>query len=146
MTRVEFYFNVTDKLAKSAELCEKAINKGRQLTLLTQDEQMNTALQQYLWQHSATSFLANAQATEAHSAFSAIVLDSSGENLQQDDILINLQRQQPPFFSRFRHLVEIVGKDEEDRLSARQRFKFYKDRGYAIKATDEITGEVKDWK
>ena len=146
MTRVEFYFNVADKLAKSAELCEKAVNKGRQLTLLTQDEQMNTALQQYLWQHSATSFLASAKVTEAHSAFSAIVLDCSGENLQQDDILINLQRQQPPFFSRFRHLVEIVGKDEEDRLSARQRFKFYKDRGYAIKATDEITGEVKDWK
>lgn len=146
MTRVEFYFNVADKLAKSAELCEKAVNKGRQLTLLTQDEQMNTALQQYLWQHSATSFLAIAKATEAHVAFSAIVLDCSGENLQQDDILINLQRQQPPFFSRFRHLVEIVGKDEEDRLSARQRFKFYKDRGYAIKATDEITGEVKDWK
>lgn len=146
MTRVEFYFNVADKLAKSAELCEKAVNKGRQLTLLTQDEQMNTALQQYLWQHSATSFLANAKATEAHSAFSAIVLDCSGENLQQDDVLINLQGQQPPFFSRFRHLVEIVGKDEEDRLSARQRFKFYKDRGYAIKATDEITGEVKDWK
>jgi len=146
MTRVEFYFNVADKLAKSAELCEKAVNKGRQLTLLTQDEKMNTALQHYLWQHSATSFLANAKATEAHSAFSAIVLDCSGENLQQDDILINLQRQQPPFFSRFRHLVEIVGKDEEDRLSARQRFKFYKDRGYAIKATDEITGEVKDWK
>ncbi|HQO16004.1 MAG TPA: DNA polymerase III subunit chi [Methylotenera sp.] len=146
MTRVEFYFNVADKLAKSAALCEKAVNKGRQLTLLTQDEQMNTALQQYLWQHSATSFLANAKATEAHSAFSAIVLDCSGENLQQDDVLINLQGQQPPFFSRFRHLVEIVGKDEEDRLSARQRFKFYKDRGYAIKATDEITGEVKDWK
>lgn len=146
MTRVEFYFNVADKLAKSAELCEKAINKGRQLTLLTQDEHMSTTLQQHLWQLSATSFLANAKASEAHSAFSAILLDCAGENLQQDDILINLQNQQPPFFSRFRHLVEIVGKDESERLSARQRFKFYRDRGYAIRTTDVITGEVKDWK
>jgi DNA polymerase-3 subunit chi len=56
--------------------------------------------------------------------------------LLQDDVLINLQAQHPPFFSRFRHLIEIVSMDEADKVAARVRFKFYKDRGYAIKTTD----------
>ncbi len=136
MTRVEFYYNVPDRLAKSAELCERALQKGRQLTIFTQDAAMSIHLQQLLWQHSTTSFLANAQPDDATSAFSAIVLDCHGKKLQQDDVLINLQGQHPPFFSRFRHLVELVGTKEVDKVAARVRYKFYKDRGYTIKTTD----------
>ena len=142
MTRVDFYFNVPDKLAKSVELCERAVNKGRQLTIFTLNESMNAQLQQRLWQHSFTSFLTNAQAHEPGSIFSAIVLDANGENLLQDDVLINLQSQHPPFFSRFRHLIEIVSLDEADKMAARARFKFYKDRGYQIKSTDVAKEEA----
>ena len=136
MTRVEFYFNVPDKLAKTAELCEKAVAKGRQLTVFTQDQHMNSVLQQRLWQHSASSFLPSSTADEATSQFSPIVLATDGENLLQDDVLINLQTQHPPFFSRFRHLVELVGTDEADKVAARARFRFYRDRGYEVKSID----------
>ena len=136
MTRVEFYFNVPDKLAKTAELCEKAVAKSRQLTVFTQDQAMNSALQQQLWQHSASSFLPSSLADEAASQFSPIVLATNGERLLQDDVLINLQTQHPPFFSRFRHLVELVGTDEADKVAARARFRFYRDRGYEVKSID----------
>lgn len=136
MTRVEFFFNVDDKLAKVAELCEKAVDKGRQLTIFTQGEAMSGALQQRLWQQSTTSFLASVKADEAMSQFSAIVLANNNENLVQDDILINLQAEYPPFFSRFRYLVELVGNEEADKATARARFRFYRDRGYEIKSTD----------
>ncbi|PKO50612.1 MAG: DNA polymerase III subunit chi [Betaproteobacteria bacterium HGW-Betaproteobacteria-20] len=136
MTRVEFFVNVPDKLAKTVELCEKTVRKGRQLTVFTQDEAMSEALRQQLWQYSAPSFLTNAQPNEPTSVFSAIVLDSNGENLLQDDVLINLQSTHPLFFSRFRHLVELVGRDEADKKSARVRYKFYKDRGYEVNTRD----------
>jgi len=136
MTRVEFYFNVADKLAKVAELCDKAVAKGRQLTVFTQDEVMNSQLQQVLWQHSAASFLPSAQPGHASSALVAIILDKDGSDLIQDDILINLQSGHPPFFSRFRYLVELVGNDEDDKVAARMRYKFYRDRGYQVKSTD----------
>jgi DNA polymerase-3 subunit chi len=138
MTRVEFFFNVDDKLAKTAELCEKAVNKGRQLMIFTQGEAVNNALQQILWQQSATSFLASAKADEAISESSAIVLTDNGDNLVHDDILINLQAEHPPFFSRFRYLVELVGNDEADKAAARTRFRFYRDRGYEIKSTNTV--------
>ncbi|MEI8362230.1 MAG: DNA polymerase III subunit chi [Betaproteobacteria bacterium] len=136
MTRVEFIFNVPDKLAKTVELCERAVAKGRQLTVLSQDDAMSHALQQQLWQQSATSFLPSSLPNDNVRLFSPIVLDTNGEHLVQDDVLINLQSEYPPFFSRFRYLVELVGEDETDKAAARVRFKFYRDRGYEIKKTD----------
>jgi DNA polymerase-3 subunit chi len=65
-----------------------------------------------------------------------IIIDATGEQLIQDDILINLKTDHPPFFSRFRYLVELVGSDEADKVAARARYKFYRDRGYQIKSTD----------
>lgn len=136
MTRVEFIFNVPDKLAKVAELCDRALAKGRQLTVFTHDAAMSRTLQKKLWQQSATSFLPSSLADDVMCEFSPIVLDMRGENLVQDDVLINLQSEHPPFFSRFRYLVELVGLEELDKAAARVRFKFYRDRGYEIKSTD----------
>ena len=136
MTRVEFIINVPDKLAKVAELCDRALAKGRQLTVFTHDDTMSRTLQQKLWQQSATSFLPSSLADDVMCEFSPIVLDMRGDNLIQDDVLINLQSEHPPFFSRFRYLVELVGLEELDKAAARVRFKFYRDRGYEIKSTD----------
>lgn len=136
MTRVEFFFNVPDKLVKVAELCEKAVAKGRQLTIFTPDDATSNTLQQTLWQQAATSFLPSSKSDTVLSEFSPIVLDTNGEQLRQDDILINLQAQHPPFFSRFRYLVELVGVEEADKAAARSRFRFYRDRGYEVKSTD----------
>jgi len=136
MTRVEFYFNVVDKIEKTAELCQKALVKGRQLTVYTQNEAMSDDVKTSLWQHSPSSFLANSKIDELSSQFSPIIIDSQGENLLQDDVLINLHAAQPLFFTRFRYLVELVGNDEADKALARARFRFYKDRGYDIKSTD----------
>ena len=40
----------------------------------------------------------------------------------------------PPFFSRFERLAEIVSLDEADIASGRERWKFYKARGYEIRS------------
>ncbi|MBL8421091.1 MAG: DNA polymerase III subunit chi, partial [Dechloromonas sp.] len=42
----------------------------------------------------------------------------------------------PPGFSRFHSLIEVVGQEEADRSSARDRVKFYKDRGYEVRYFD----------
>ena len=136
MTRVEFYFNVADKLATIAELCDKALAKGRQLTVYIPDHSWVTPLQQQLWHYSSASFLPSALSNDEMGRFSPIILDADGKHLVQDDVLINLQQQHPPFFSRFRCLVELVGPDEADKAEARVRYKFYRDRGYQIKSTD----------
>lgn len=141
MTRIEFFVNVPDKLAKVAELCEKAVAKGRKLTVFTHDNAMSECVQQLLWQHSASSFLPSAGPEDDVSKDVPIIVDADGLDLIQDDILINLKSEYPPFFSRFRYMVEIVGLDEADKVAARSRYKFYRDRGYQIKSTDVAAAE-----
>lgn len=136
MTRVEFFFNVEDKLIKTAELCERAVGKSRELMIFTQNDEMNIALQAVLWRQSSTSFLASIRPSQAMNMYSSIVVTDRGDKLEKDDILINLQTEYPPFFSRFRYVAELVSNDEADKVAARLKFKFYRDRGYEIKSTD----------
>ena len=51
-------------------------------------------------------------------------------------MLVNLRDDWPPFFSRFERLIEIVSSEDQDRQLARERFKFYRDRGYEIRTHD----------
>ncbi len=135
MTRVEFFFNVEDKLQKLAELSEKAIAKNVKLLMFVQNNEAATEIQQYLWSL-PQQFLPNHLASNALASVTPIIIDWQGEQLLHDEVLINLQHPQPVFFSRFRRLIEIVGVDEADKVQARIRYKFYRDRGYEIKSYD----------
>jgi DNA polymerase III subunit chi len=135
MTRVEFFFNVEDKLQKLAELSEKAIAKNVKLLMFTKNKEAAAEIQQYLWSL-PKQFLPNYLATDALASAAPIVVDWQGEKLFHDEVLVNLQHSQPLFFSRFRRLIEIVGVDEADKADARVRYKFYRDRGYEIKSYD----------
>ena len=135
MTRVEFFFNVEDKLQKLAELGEKAISKNVKLLMFTKNKEAASEIQQYLWSL-PQQFLPNHLASNALASATPIVLDWQAEQLLHDEVLVNLQHPQPLFFSRFRRLIEIVGLDEADKADARVRYKFYRDRGYEIKSFD----------
>jgi len=49
---------------------------------------------------------------------------------------VNFCSDNPQSFSRFERLIEIVGQEEEDKTQARDRFRFYRDRGYEIRTHD----------
>ncbi len=48
------------------------------------------------------------------------------------DLLINLGDAIPGFFSRFERVIEIVTQDPEQLAESRKRFRFYRERGYAL--------------
>lgn len=133
MTRIDFYFNVSDKPKLLAELVETAIAKHRQVVVLAPDDAMAKRVSDYLWQENATSFLPNSYANHLHAARSPVVIGLQADNFMHDDMLINLASNEPGIFSRFTQLVEMVSDEEDDKLAARARYKFYRDRGYDIK-------------
>lgn len=137
MTRVIFYSNVRDKQAALVVLVRKALAKRHLITLFAESEQAAKAYSDVLWQQDSTSFLPNVLASDALISETPVVIDWQDEQLCQDDILVNLTQRQLTVFSRFRQLVELVGIDEQDKALARERFKFYRDRGYEIKHFDE---------
>ena len=48
------------------------------------------------------------------------------------DVLINLTDEVPEFFSQFHRLAELVAADEASRNAGRERFRYYRDRGYEL--------------
>lgn len=139
MTRVQFIVNLQDLHAKAVTLCERYLNKGHQLTIVGASVEVNTLLSQQLWQSAAVSFLPHAYINEANAAYAPIHLQLLHDKPMQDDVLINLQPEVPIFFGRFRQLIELVGDTETDKVAARERWKFYRDRGYAMQSIDDKT-------
>jgi DNA polymerase-3 subunit chi len=137
MTRVEFFFNVEDKLQKLAELSEKAIAKNVKLLMLAKTNEAAIQIQAYLWSL-PQQFLPNHPSNHPLAAQTPIIVDWFTDEPPHDEVLINMQHPQPVFFSRFRRLIEIVGMDEEEKVQARIRYKFYRDRGYEIKNYDAL--------
>ena len=140
MTRIDFYFNVADKQKIIADLVLSALKKRRQVTIFATDEIAASKASANLWQIKPEYFLPNVQSNHLHASKTPVVVGFQGDDLthdlMQDDMLINLTAHEPIFFSRFTQLVELVSDDEQDKMAARARFKFYRDRGYEIKSTN----------
>ena len=140
MTRIDFYFNVLDKQKIIADLVQSALKKRRQVTIFATDELAAGKVSANLWQIKPECFLPNVQSNHLHAFKTPVVVGFQGDDLthdlMQDDMLINLTAHEPIFFSRFTQLVELVSDDEQDKMAARARFKFYRDRGYEIKSTN----------
>lgn len=138
MTRIDFYIlpaeGGTDPVVAAARLCDKAVSAGKSLYVTTPDMARLDALDDLLWTQRQGGFI-------THERF---VRDAPVEPLPKvllgdveppegwQDVLLNLGQQVPPFFSRFERVLEIVPASAADRASSRQRYKFYRDRGYEL--------------
>jgi DNA polymerase-3 subunit chi len=56
--------------------------------------------------------------------------------LQQLDVFLNLNELPPPSFDGVERLIEVVGPEERDKSSARQRWKHYTQLGFQINRFD----------
>ena len=61
-----------------------------------------------------------------------VLIASAAEAQATCEVLLNLAPDTPPAFERYERLLELVAQDDEDRRAARERYKFYRQRGYRI--------------
>lgn len=136
MTQVDFYFDAEDRLHTAVRLATKAYQMARHLTVYCPDRELADRFDRSLWTTAATGFVPHCRADDKLAPLTPVVIDGGAGEPAGDDVLINLDTERPPHFSRFRRLIEIVTRDESDRQQARARFKFYRDRGYDIRTHD----------
>jgi DNA polymerase III subunit chi len=139
LTQIDFYFNVENKLQTACALSGKAYARGLKVLAFCPDAEASQKFSRMLWTAPAISFIPHCAPADPLAAVTPVIVDHEGLSLLHDQVLINLRAEWPPFFSRFQRLVEIVSLDEEDCGSARGRFRFYRDRGYAIQTHDLST-------
>ncbi|HET8609608.1 MAG TPA: DNA polymerase III subunit chi [Burkholderiales bacterium] len=136
MTQVDFYTHVEDRLRTACVLAGKAYASGMRVLVFCADHAAAQKFSHLLWSAPSTGFVPHCMATDALAGITPVIVDHEGTNIPHDEVLINLRDEWPPFFSRFQRLLEIVSLDEAEREAARQRFRFYRDRGYEIRSHD----------
>ncbi len=148
MTQIFFYHGAADRIAAAAGLIAKAWAQRKSLTVYAPDPAVAGALDRALWVRNPTDFIPHVASSSPLAGETGVVIADTLENMPQGDAamsrherLMNLSGEVPPGFSRFASLIEVVSEDAEIRQPARERFKFYKDRGYEIQTLD-LTGKA----
>jgi DNA polymerase-3 subunit chi len=136
VTRITFYFNAPDKLEVARKLASKAFQSGQRALVYTPDPAQAQALDQGFWTAQQLSFLPHVRCDHPLAAETPILIGDNPDALGRADVLINLAAEPPAFFGRFERLLEIVTTDPMDRERARARFRFFKERGYALESHD----------
>lgn len=142
MTEVAFHFNVPDRLSYACRLLRKAYAAGGRTVVMGSPEQLQ-ALDTALWTFSTPDFIPHCLATAPAEmlARTPIVLASDAQAVVDAQVLVHLGAEVPDGFERYQRLIELVGTDQADRVSARQRWRHYADRGYQIQRHDVAAKE-----
>ncbi|RJS93777.1 DNA polymerase III subunit chi [Salinisphaera sp. Q1T1-3] len=136
MTEVFFY--ILEDTAPEActhfacRLVEKAHGEGHRVYLHAGDQAQVQTLDRQLWTFRQGSFVPHVAADDlaADDDLTPVVIGSATPPDGFDDVLVNIGGDVGAFFSRFSRHNEIVGPD--DVASARERYRYFKDRGYSL--------------
>jgi DNA polymerase-3 subunit chi len=139
VTRIDFYIlsdgfaAETSHVLTACKLCDKATAGGQKVFAWTPDAATAAALDSALWTFRQGSFIAHErQGGTIESPLPAVLIGSDEPPSAYDGVMINLGLEVPPFFSRFERVLEIVDADPAARTRSRERYKFYRDRGYEL--------------
>lgn len=136
VTRVEFYHNARDKAEVAGKLAAKAYGAGQCALLYTRDARQAAELDNLLWTRQQLSFLPHVLCGNPLADRTPILIGDDAQPLSSPDLLINLAEEAPSCFSRFERVIEVVTGDAADRQAARARYRFYRERGYALQVVD----------
>lgn len=132
MTQVFFYYDAADRLAAACALIGGAWSKRRPLLIFAPEKPVADSVDRALWTRSQLSFIPHCRTDSPLAAETPIQIAEHLDSPPQTERLMNLSRSIPPGYQRFQSLVEVVGQDEEDRLAARERVRFYKSEGCEV--------------
>ena len=132
MTSIDFYFNAGDRLQVACRLAGKALAQKKRVLIYAPDADTAQRVDRMLWTWPATGFVPHCAAADPLAAETPVLIAAEAESTAGCEVLLNLSAACPPHFERFERLLEVVGAAGEERESGRGRYRFYRDRGYAI--------------
>jgi DNA polymerase-3 subunit chi len=136
MTKIDFYI-LSEQASQSRELlacrlAEKAYHKQHHIYIHTASQEQASMLDNLLWTFNQGSFLPHDLLPGNGSPAAPISIGYQDAPDIDYDVMINLSEAIPPFFSRFTRVAEVVDQAPASRSQARERYRFYRDRGYSL--------------
>lgn len=131
MTRVDFYIldssDPADVLRYCCRLVDKAYRSGHRICIVAADASQKAALDEMLWLYRPEAFLPHGD--DPRDPVTLCLGEQIGDHC---DVLINLATNVPGVFSRFQRLAEIVCQETQLLTASRERYSYYKHRGYPL--------------
>jgi len=138
MTEIEFHICESADVDSQKYLIQQALQAYRNQSpvhIHCDDIAQANALSDALWAHSQSCFLANEVLTEPKSTSSKASPITLSDNIAfaaHFGTLLYSGSKEPEHISRFHKYCFIVPASEETKTLARQRYKFFKQRGYPL--------------
>ena len=134
-----FHFNVADRTEYACRLLRKASRQGATV-VVTGPVPVLAKLDRALWTFDPLEFLPHVmlragQPVAERLRRTKVWLSEDPTASGHSEVLVNLgldALEAPRGFESFARVIEVVSGDENDRVAARQRWKHYAARGYAI--------------
>jgi DNA polymerase-3 subunit chi len=140
VTRISFFHGASDRLQAAADWLARGREPRQRVVVYIPATDDMERMDRLLWTASPTGFTPHCRSDSPLAAETPIVLAAAIDATQHDECLVNLSHEIPPGFARFEHLVEVVSTADSDRIPGRERFRFYRERGYALEARDLAGG------
>ena len=140
MTQVDFY--VLDERATgnrftlACRLSEKIYHQGRRIYIHTASDEETRHMDRLLWTFRQGSFIPHGTSGQCDPAVTPVIIGHQDDAGDEHDVLVNLSPAVPGFFSRFERVAELIDKEPQVVSAGRERFRFYRDRGYPLNKHD----------
>jgi DNA polymerase-3 subunit chi len=143
LTRIDFYFNAEDRFQVACRLAGKAVARGKRLLIYAPGTDAAGRIDKLLWTWPAVGFVPHCMPHDPIAADTPVLIATGEDAPDACEVLLNLGDACPPHFARFERLLELVGRSDAEKSAGRERYKFYRDRGYAI-ANHDLAGAAAD--
>ena len=135
MPRIDFYV-LPDQQDKgrallACRLADKIYSLGHTIYILAASEAQAAALDDLLWTFRQDSFIPHERYPLVGTEGSPVLIGSASPAEVVAQVLINFTLTLPDGFERFERVVELVDQQPEVLATSRERFKQYRERGFA---------------
>jgi len=145
VTRIDFHFNVDNRLHYACRVIRKARAAGKRVVVYAPQPERLVQFDSALWTFSALDFVPHVDVDSPLAANTPVLLASRRDSIPASDLLVPLDDDVAAafeeLFARFERVIEVVACDDGDRTQARARFKRYRERGFEPTAFDAKNGE-----
>lgn len=136
MPRVDFYLlnrHVPNgKLRAVCRLSQKIYSLGQAAFIHTEDIEQAKELDDLLWTFDQGSFVPHSVQQDAEEMPNTpLLLGGAPPPQGRHDVLISLGKAVPDCYAQYERICEFVDDTAEEKASARERYRFYRDQGLA---------------
>ena len=140
MTRIDFYIlpdgatPMSGPVMTACKLCDKAVAAGHRVYVQAPDAALADEIDAALWSFRQGGFIAHEryEGRALEEPLPAVLIGTGEPPDSHHGVLLNLGLEIPDHFSRFERVLEVVAAEPAQRSKSRERYKFYRDRGYEL--------------